>query len=254
VPTPDPAPPLTGRIAAVTGAAAGIGRAIVLRLLRDGALIVAVDIDGRGLDALVHEPGVDGARITSLTVDVADEAMLRDALAGGMRRFGPIDILVNVAGIGGHGTFLELTPSERDRVLDVHVRGTMAATHAVVGGMVERGWGRIVTMLSDGVWHGRTTVHYTTAKGALLGFTRALAREVAASGVRVNAVAPGPVETAMLLDDPADVIEAERATVPIGRFLQPDEVAMTVAFLCGPGGDAYTGQVLAPNGGTVFVG
>jgi 3-oxoacyl-[acyl-carrier protein] reductase len=238
----------------VTGAAAGIGRATALRLLDDGAMLVAVDIDGEGLTSLAREVTAKGGSIVPLQVDVADETALTDGLADVLARVGRIDILVNDAGIGGRGTFLESTPAERDRVLGVHVRGAMAATQAVLGGMVEQGWGRIVTMLSDGVWHGGTTVHYTTAKAALLGFTRSLAREVAASGVRVNAVAPGPVETAMLLDGPADAIEAERATVPIGRFLQPDEIAMTVAFLCGPGGDAYTGQVLAPNGGTVFVG
>jgi 3-oxoacyl-[acyl-carrier protein] reductase len=118
--------------------------------------------------------------------------------------------------------------------------------------MLEAGWGRIVTIGSDAAWTGNATVPYATAKAALVGFTRALAREVAAQGVRVNLVAPGPVETPMLLHDSPERLEAEMATVLRGSFLLPDEVAESVAFLCGPGGDAYVGQVLSPNGGTVF--
>ena len=116
------------------------------------------------------------------------------------------------------------------------------------------GWGRIVTVASEAVWLGHTSVQYATAKAALIGFTRSLARQVAGQGVLVNAVAPGPVETPMLFDNTPDEIEAERKTVLIGRFLQPDEIAATIAFLVGPGGDGYVGQVLSPNGGTVFPG
>lgn len=114
--------------------------------------------------------------------------------------------------------------------------------------------GRIVNVSSESVWLGNTSVQYATAKAALLGFTRALARQVAPAGINVNAVAPGPVETAMLFDSPADHVERERQSVLLGRFLRPDEIAATIAFLVGPGGDAYVGQVVSPNGGTVFVG
>jgi 3-oxoacyl-[acyl-carrier protein] reductase len=118
--------------------------------------------------------------------------------------------------------------------------------------MLVAGWGRIVTIGSDSAWTGNAAVPYATAKAALVGFTRSLAREVAAAGVRVNLVAPGPVETPMLLHESPARLEAELATVLRGAFLSPEEVAETVAFLCGRGGDAYVGQVLSPNGGTVF--
>jgi 3-oxoacyl-[acyl-carrier protein] reductase len=120
--------------------------------------------------------------------------------------------------------------------------------------MIEAGWGRIVTVSSEAVWLGHTSVQYATAKAALIGFTRALARQVAGQGVLVNAVAPGPVETPMLFDNTPTEIETERQTVLIGRFLQPEEIAASISFLVGPGGDGYVGQVLSPNGGTVFPG
>jgi 3-oxoacyl-[acyl-carrier protein] reductase len=111
-----------------------------------------------------------------------------------------------------------------------------------------------VTIASEAVWLGNQSVQYVTAKAALVGFTRALAYQLAPSGILVNAVAPGPVDTPMLRDNAAPAIEAELASVRIGRFLEPDEVAATIAFLVGPGGEPYVGQVLSPNGGTVFIG
>jgi len=245
-------PPLAGRVAVVTGAASGIGRATALRLAADGAIVGALDRDEAGLDALrASADGRDRPAMVSLVADVADEAAVRAALATLSGRHGTVGILVNNAGIGGHGGFLDATPADWERMLAVHLGGALACTRAVLPGMLAAREGRIVNILTDGLWHGRTSTTYTTAKGALLGLTRSLAREVASQGVRVNAVAPGPVDTPMFLDAGPDAVAAERATVAIGRSLRPDEVAATIAFLCGPGGDAYVGQVLGPNGGTV---
>ncbi len=194
------------------------------------------------------------AELLTRAVDVADAAAVVAAVASVRDVLGPVTGLVNVAGIGGSGSFLGTHPATWDRVLGVHLGGTVACTRAVLPDMLAAGDGRIVNILTDGLWHGRTTVSYTTAKGAILGFTRSLALEVAAQGVRVNAVAPGPVATRMLLDDDPAVIAAELATVPIGRAIEATEVAATIAFLLGPGGAPYVGQVLAPNGGTVFSG
>ncbi len=194
-----------------------------------------------------------GARVVPLTADVVDEAAVRAAIERLREQAGgPVDILVNNAGIGGRGSFLEADDAEFQRLLAVHLEGALHTTRAVLPSMLERRTGVIVNVLTDGLWHGATSVTYTTAKGALLGFTRSLAREVAGAGVRVNAVAPGPVATAMLLDDDPAAIAAEMAGVPIGRALEADEIAASIAFLCGPGGQAYVGAVLAPNGGTVF--
>jgi 3-oxoacyl-[acyl-carrier protein] reductase len=250
--TPGDGRPLAGRVAVVTGAASGIGHATALRLVSDGAVVGALDRDEAGLDAL--RASVDASErspIVPLVADVTDEAAVRAALATLAGRHGAVGILVNDAGVGGQGGFLDAAPGDWDRMLAVHLGGALACTRAVLPGMLAARDGRIVNILTDGLWHGRTSTTYTTAKGALLGLTRSLAREVAAHGVRVNAVAPGPVDTPMFLNGGQEAVEAERATVPIGRSLRPDEVAATIAFLCGPGGDAYVGQVLGPNGGTV---
>ena len=244
-------------VALVTGAGRGIGLATARRLAADGFTVGGLDLDVGALETLragtsaSHDP--TPAPIIPMRADVTDpaavEAAIR-ALEDAAR--GPVEVVVNNAGVGGGGSFLETDRATVDRLLDVHLHGAMATTRLVLPGMLERGSGVIVNVLSDGLWHGGTSVSYTAAKGALLGFTRSLAREVAAAGVRVNAVAPGPVATAMLLDDEPDAIAAELARVPIGRALQPDEVAATIAFLCGPGGQAYVGAVLSPNGGTVM--
>ena len=246
--------PLAGRVALVTGAGSGIGRAIAIRLAEDGAAVGCLDRNGEAAEACAREIEVAGARAIGLTADVTDRRAVRAATARLAGRFGPVAILVNNAGVPGAGRFADLSFGEWRRVLDVHVDGAFHATQSVLPGMLESGWGRIVTIASESVWLGNTSVQYATAKTALLGFTRSLARQVAGSGVLVNAVAPGPVETPMLFDNTPDEIERERATVLIGRFLQPEEIAASVTFLVGPGGDAYAGQVISPNGGTVFPG
>lgn len=249
-----PTGPLSGRIALVTGAAGGIGLATARRLAGDGATVGCLDRDEGRLAAAVDELEADGLRAVALLADVTDPAAVGRAAATLEATFGVVGILINNAGVGGEGRFVDIDHAEWRRVLDIHVDGAFHATKAVLPGMIASGWGRIVNVSSESVWLGNTSVQYATAKAALLGFTRSLARQVAGAGINVNAVAPGPVETAMLFDSPLEHVEAERRSVLLGRFLHPDEVAATIAFLVGPGGDAYVGQVLSPNGGTVFPG
>jgi 3-oxoacyl-[acyl-carrier protein] reductase len=239
----------------VTGAGSGIGRATAIRLAADGAAWVGcLDRDPVAAERVVAEVAAMGGRAGVLAVDVTDASGVASQLDAHVPTHGSIDILVNNAGVPGSGRFVDTTFSEWQRVMDVHVSGAFHLTSAVLPRMIERGWGRIVNIASEAVWLGNQSVQYVTAKAALVGFTRALAYQVAEYGVRVNAVAPGPVDTPMLRDNDAAAIEAELATVRIGRFLVPEEVAASVAFLAGPGGEPYVGQLLSPNGGTVFPG
>ena len=246
---------LAGRHALVTGAGSGIGRATAIQLAVAGAAWVGcLDLDADAARDVAATIRATGTRADALALDVTDAAAVRAAVGGAVAEHGAIDILVNNAGIPGAGRFLDVDFAAWQRVLDVHVSGTFHVTKAVLPTMVARRWGRVITIASEAVWLGNQSVQYVTAKAALVGFTRALAYQVAPDGVLVNAVAPGPVETPMLRDNDPDAIEAERRSVRIGRFLEPDEVAATIVFLAGPGGDAYVGQVLSPNGGTVFPG
>ena len=246
--------PLEGRVALVTGAASGIGRATALRLASDGALVGCLDRDAAGGEAVARGIHDAGGVAVALAADVVDPAAVAEAVRGWSSDAGPVDVLVNNAGVPGDGRFTEISFADWRRVLDVHVDGTFHVTKAVLPGMTAAGWGRIVTVASEAVWLGNQSVQYVTAKAALVGFTRALAYQLAPQGILVNAVAPGPVDTPMLRDNDPAAIDAELGSVRIGRFLEPDEIAATIAFLAGSGGDAYVGQVLSPNGGTVFIG
>ena len=254
-PSADPArPALGGHVALVTGAGSGIGRATAIRLASLGAAVGCLGRTAAKVEAVAGEIQRGTGSAIALHADVTDADGVARAVECLRVELGAIDVLVNNAGLAGEGRFVDVTLEKWERVVDSHVKGAFLCTHAVLPGMLEAGWGRVITVASEAVWLGHTSVQYATAKAALIGFTRSLARQVAGQGVLVNAVAPGPVETPMLFDNTPAEIEAERETVLIGRFLQPDEIAATIAFLVGPGGDGYVGQVLSPNGGTVFPG
>jgi 3-oxoacyl-[acyl-carrier protein] reductase len=152
------------------------------------------------------------------------------------------------------GRFTELKVEEFDRMIAVHLRGTFLCTQAVLKGMLARGQGVIVNIASQlGQIGGIELVHYSAAKAGIIGLTKALAREVSAQGVRVNAVAPGPINTPLVRSLSADWQRAKAAELPLGRFGEPEEVAATVAFLCSPAASLFVGQTLGPNSGDVML-
>jgi 3-oxoacyl-[acyl-carrier protein] reductase len=234
--------------AIVTGAGSGIGRAIALRLAADGYTVVVNDLDAARAKAVAAEIG-KGAR--SVAGDVSKESDV-DAIAGVSGE--TVDLLVNNAGHVHQTLFEKMQVADFDRMFAVHVRGTFLMMRRFLPAMLERGSGSIINIASQlGQIGGIELVHYSGAKAAIIGMTKALAREVSARGVRVNAVAPGPIETPLVMALSEDWRKRKAAELPLGRFGQPDEVASVVAFLASPGGSLFVGQTLGPNSGDVML-
>jgi 2-hydroxycyclohexanecarboxyl-CoA dehydrogenase len=239
---------LEGRIALVTGGASGIGAATARRLAAEGARVWVADIDAAGARSVAGE--IDGAAVE---IDVADEASVRAAVA----EAGEVDVLVNNAGTDRFAFFVNTDPELWDFVLGVNLRGTIAVTHAVLGGMQQRGRGAIVNVASEaGRVGSQGSAVYSAAKAGVIGFTRAVARESSRFGVRVNAVAPGPIDTPLLNAAPEEYGEiGERlkqgmiAATSMRRIGQPEEVAAAIAFLASDDASFVTGQTINVSGG-----
>lgn len=228
---------LHGGTALITGAASGIGAAVAACLTGRGWKVAGLDLD----------PSETGL---SLVADVSEPVAVREAVDRAARELGPISLLVTAAGFHEMAPVSEISPAKWDRMLAVHLGGTRNACSAVLPGMLERRDGRIVTVSSElALGGGEGDAHYVAAKGAVIGFTKSLAVEVADRGVRVNCMAPGPTDTPLLASLWSDPEYLE--TLPLRRLVRPGEVAETVAFLAEEG-DYFCGQVLSPNAGAVI--
>lgn len=236
-------------VAIVTGAGSGIGRAIAVQLAAEGYKVLVNDFLTEAAEAVAAEIGG-----LACGGDVSNEADVAAMVAKAEASFGPVTHLINNAGHVHQGRFTELKVEEFDRMIAVHLRGTFLCTQAVLKGMLARGQGVIVNIASQlGQIGGIELVHYSAAKAGIIGLTKALAREVSAQGVRVNAVAPGPINTPLVRSLSADWQRAKAAELPLGRFGEPEEVAATVAFLCSPAASLFVGQTLGPNSGDVML-
>ncbi len=238
---------LEGLTALVTGGASGIGAATARRLAAEGAHVTLADLNLDGARAVAAE--IDG---DAIEMDVADAAAVR---AGAAEL--PLDILVNNAGTDRFAFFVNTDEALWDFVLGVNLRGTIAVTHAVLPGMQERGGGAIVNVASEaGRVGSQGSAVYSAAKAGVIGFTRAIAREAARYGVRVNAVAPGPIDTPLLNAAPerygelgARLRQAMIDATALRRIGGPEEVAATIAFLASPDASYVTGQTVNVSGG-----
>ena len=234
------------RVAIVTGGSRGIGEAISLAL-KDAGMTVAANFAGNSerAQAFTEQTG-----IKTFKWDVGDHQACLDGVKQVEAEVGPVDVLVNNAGITRDGTLLKMTYEMWDEVMRVNLGGCFNMAKAVFPGMKDRKWGRIVNIGSINGQAGQYgQVNYAAAKSGIHGFTKALAQEGARFGVTVNAIAPGYIDTDMVAAVPADVLEKIVAKIPVGRLGQASEIARGVAFLCSDDGGFVTGSTLSINGG-----
>jgi 3-oxoacyl-[acyl-carrier protein] reductase len=242
------------RVSLVTGAGSGIGRAIAEKLAREGERVVVNDLEQASAEEVVAGIVESGREAASAPGDVSDPEDVGRMVERAREAFGPIEVLVNNAGYGRQKPFVELTVEDFDRMIGVHLRGTFLCTSAVLPGMLAAGRGVIVNVASQlGQIGGVELSHYSAAKAGIIGLTKSLAREVSAQGVRVNAVAPGPINTELVRGLSEEWRRNKAAELPLGRFGEPWEVAETVAFLVSEGAALYVGQTLGPNSGDVML-
>lgn len=242
------------RAAIVTGAGSGIGAAIAQRLSREGYRIGVNDLTREAAEATVARIEEEGGTAVALAADVSDEAAVMRMAEQMRERLGAPDLVVNNAGFGHQARFTEIPTEAFDRIFAVHVRGSFLVTRAFLPAMIEAGRGCVVNIASQlGQVGGVELAHYAAAKGAVIAMTKSLAREVSAQGVRVNAVAPGPIETPLVAALSEEWKRAKAAELPLRRFGQPHEVAGAVAFLASEDGALFVGQTLGPNSGDVML-
>jgi 3-oxoacyl-[acyl-carrier protein] reductase len=242
---------LAGKVAVVTGAARGIGKAIATRLTAGGAAVVIADVSGQAAEATANEFEAAGRTAMAHAMTVADSAQASAMVEAVLGRFGRIDILVNNAGITRDGLVLRMKDEDWGQVLSVNLTGAFFCARAALRPMLkQKQGGRIISISSVvGSMGNAGQANYAASKAGLVGLTKALAREVASRGVTVNAVAPGFIETEMTASLPEAVRQAMRAQIPLERFGTPEDVAAVVGFLASEEAGYITGQVIHVNGG-----
>lgn len=245
---------LAGRVAFVTGSARGIGRGIALAFAHEEADVALNDLpSGEDLESVAAQVRQLGRRAWVHYGDVSNADEVQSMFEAQLHESGSIDILVANAGIANVGTVAEMSIETWDRMIESHLRGTFLCARAVIPGMTLAKKGKIITMGSQLGQVGRAgMVHYSAAKGGIIAFTKALARELAPSGIQVNCIAPGPIETGLQQLD-AETRESVRLSLPMRRFGKVEDVAPTAIFLASSDSDFYTGQTLGPNGGDVML-
>jgi len=241
---------LDGKRALIVGAAGGIGSAIARAFAVAGATVIVADQATDRLALVAAECSEVGVPAEAAIVDLRSEESVR-ALA---KDAGSIDVLVNSAGVLHEAPLAQISVGDFDRVIHVALRGVFLTCREIAPGMAARGSGRIINIASQlGITGGARLSHYAAAKAGVLGFTKSLARELAPHGVLVNAIAPGPIDTAMTASITDNWRTAKLRQLPLGRFGLPDEVAPTAVLLASdPGGNLYVGQTLGPNSGDVM--
>lgn len=246
---------LLNKVACVTGAGSGIGRATALAFARQGADVLVNDLYLESAEAVAAEVASIGKKALAVQADVSNRGQVDDMIQRAMDEYGKIDILVNNAGHGHGVPFHEMSAQDWDRIFEVHVGGAFNCTRGLIGQMIDNKWGRIINMSSVAANGEAGHVHYSAAKAALVGFAKALAKEVGPFGITVNAVAPGLIETPIFQAMGISQEEIDQAfdhylpLTVVGRVGQPEDIAEACLYLASEEAGFVTGQVISPNGG-----
>jgi 3-oxoacyl-[acyl-carrier protein] reductase len=241
---------LSGKVALITGAARGIGRATAARFVQEGARVAVADRDGAGAEATARELG---ASAFALELDVTDRAQVKRAVEAVLAQADRIDVLVNNAGITKDASLLKTSDEAWDAVIAVNLTGTFNMGRAVAAHMVQRGAGAIINAASIvGVYGNFGQSNYVATKSGVIGLTRVWARELGRKGVRVNCITPGFISTEMTAAMPPEVLDGMKARTPVGRLGQPDDVASVYAFLASDDASFVHGQIIGVDGGLVI--
>ncbi|MBU6268582.1 MAG: 3-oxoacyl-ACP reductase FabG [Sphingomonadales bacterium] len=242
---------LNGRVAVVTGAARGLGRAIALRLGRDGAAVAAWDLNGEGAEETAAMIATAGGKAIGLACNSAKADQIAAALARTNAALGKVGILVNNAALSPFMKFEDITEQVWDDLMAVNMKGPFLCCKAMIPDMVETGWGRVINISSSSAQAGSSFhAHYAASKGGVIGFTKGLALEYASRGITVNNVPPGFVNTEGLRESPiGEKVDAVASGSPLGRPGRPENIAAAVAFLATDDADYITGHTLSVNGG-----
>ena len=244
---------LSGRVALVTGASQGIGRACALRLAESGAAIAVAARNQEKLNELARQINASGGKASAFPMDVADEDQIKAAFKAALGQLGKIDILVNNAGITRDQLVIRMKRAEWDSVLNTNLTSAYLCIQQAIGSMLKQRWGRIINITSIFGQMGQTgQANYASSKAGLIGLTMAIAREVASRDITCNAVAPGFIETAMTAGFSDELKQNAVKLIPLGRVGTPEDVASAVSFLASEEASYITGHVLNVNGGMLM--
>ena len=245
--------PLSSRVALVTGASQGIGRACALKLAKEGARLAVAARNQEKLNELVAEIMAAGGKAAAFTLDVADEDQVKPTVKAAIAQFGKIDILVNNAGITRDQLVMRMKRADWDAVLQTNLTSAYLCIQQVMGSMLKQRWGRIINITSVFGQMGQAgQANYSASKAGLIGLTMAIAREVGSRNITCNAVAPGFIETAMTAVLSEELKRTAVQQIPLRRVGSPDDVASAVAFLASDDASYITGHVLNVNGGMLM--